>query len=491
MNFSKYQLAIFDTVIKTNSNILVDAVPGAGKTTTIVEASKLIPKYKSSIFVAFNKSIVEELTNKLPNNVKCSTIHSLGMTALTKHFKCSLRVSEYKTSNAVTPDIVKAYDVQKQNEMMFKMNILKIIELARMTDCARNIASLTELTNRFNIAALNGEISASLEVMDKLDKNNVRLNKKYSMIDFTDMVVLPTKLNVKLDQYDVVFVDEAQDLNKAQKAFVNRLVKPGGRKIIVGDGKQAIYGFSGSDSEGFYQIADEPNTVQLPLSVCYRCGSDIVQLARQVYPDIQSFEGAKQGVVVRGGSIEDMNDGDMVVCRNTRPLIKMYFDLIAINKKCHLVGKDIATSLQAMVSKVQHLSLAQGIATLHEELDKLESDLLAKGVKKPKNNEKYQSHLENILAIELIGRHCFSMKEIHNKLHLIFNENQGQGINLLSGHRSKGLEANTVYFIEKFEDKKLLPSPYSTQPWQIVQENNLLFVIYTRAKNKLVIMDYK
>ena len=61
VEYSTYQNAIFDTILATNKNIVVNATAGSGKTFTAVEISQLVPASKNVAFLAFNKSIVEEL----------------------------------------------------------------------------------------------------------------------------------------------------------------------------------------------------------------------------------------------------------------------------------------------------------------------------------------------------------------------------------------------------------------------------------------------
>jgi superfamily II DNA or RNA helicase len=82
MKPSKYQEDIFCHVITTNKNIAVKATAGSGKTTTIVQAAGRIPYGKKALFVAFNKSIVNELRERLPDGVECNTMHSMGCKAI-------------------------------------------------------------------------------------------------------------------------------------------------------------------------------------------------------------------------------------------------------------------------------------------------------------------------------------------------------------------------------------------------------------------------
>ena len=81
-NWSKYQKAIFKFIENLDAgNAVVEAVAGSGKSTTIVEGMNRIPKDKSSIFLAFNKAIAEELKAR---GVNARTFHSLTYSAVTK-----------------------------------------------------------------------------------------------------------------------------------------------------------------------------------------------------------------------------------------------------------------------------------------------------------------------------------------------------------------------------------------------------------------------
>ena len=63
---SKYQKAILDYIENETGNLLVDAKAGAGKTSTLILiADKIIEQNKKCLFLAFNKSIVEELKGRI------------------------------------------------------------------------------------------------------------------------------------------------------------------------------------------------------------------------------------------------------------------------------------------------------------------------------------------------------------------------------------------------------------------------------------------
>ncbi len=78
------------------------------------------------------------------------------------------------------------------------------------------------------------------------------------------------------------------------------------------------------------------------------------------------------------------------------------------------------------------------------------------------------------------------MSQVESKIKEIFNENKQDVVRLMSIHRSKGLENDRVFMITHFENKRLIPSPYAVRDWELVAENNVLFVGLTRAKKSLI-----
>ena len=66
--WSNYQIDIFNAIKNSNKNIIVNAVAGSGKTTTIVEACKRLKLFPNKVqFLAFNKSIANEYFNYKKN----------------------------------------------------------------------------------------------------------------------------------------------------------------------------------------------------------------------------------------------------------------------------------------------------------------------------------------------------------------------------------------------------------------------------------------
>lgn len=492
---SPYQQAIYDAIVNTDYNIAVEAGPGSGKTTTIIEASKLVSPGKECLFAAFNKSIVTELSERLPKHIVCSTLHSLGMSALMSHFRTNFKLNEFKSFPFIEevlkkkPVIAAKDELEKKaiikQQMNYRFQMRDALDLVRMTMTELNVEALFQMCVYYNIDLLIEEMEDVITIMKKMEIYNRSFSKKHNYLDYTDMIFLPvTNPKIKVPQFDFVFIDEAQDLNKAQQLFLNRLSKPKGRTIVVYDKKQALYSFAGADIYSADRFESKPNTIKLPLSICYRCPVDVVKLAQQVYPDVEVCKTNIDGEI-RYGLPSEIEAGDMVLCRNNRPLVKLYFDLLADGKAPVLVGSDIQVGLEALVSKVMKKTVEEGLLIIYERLEKVKEELISKGVKNIKEHPKYEGLRDKIKTIEIISNRFDYMKDVYKEIGELFKEKENC-IKLLTIHRSKGLEAKRVFYIERFEGKTLLPSSYAVKDWEIIQENNLKFVMLTRCKESLI-----
>ena len=73
-----------------------------------------------------------------------------------------------------------------------------------------------------------------------------------------------------------------------------------------------------------------------------------------------------------------------------------------------------------------------------------------------------------------------------SKIDALFSDSTS-GIVLSTVHKAKGLEADTVHIL----NPELMPSRWAKKEWEREQESNLIYVAYTRAKQKLsFISDY-
>ena len=92
---SKEQKEIFKFILNGEKNAVISAVAGSGKTTTLLEALKLIPEDKSVLFMAFNKSIAKELRERVPQreSIKVMTVHGFGIGVTA----CKYRIAKFES----------------------------------------------------------------------------------------------------------------------------------------------------------------------------------------------------------------------------------------------------------------------------------------------------------------------------------------------------------------------------------------------------------
>lgn len=477
---SPYQEDIFEFIKYGFGNAVVLAVAGSGKSTTIIKGLDYIKPDKKVLFAAFNSSIVEELKLKINRDkTDVKTIHSIGLSMIKYNFKDkNIEIYDNKYLDKLS-SIIYSSGNEFANNKNYKKNILKLCNLGRFY-LVDSVDGLVRLSNKYNVILLDDEINVALELIEWGKQSLIDSN----LIDYTDMVFLPNVLNLKAFKYDFIIIDEAQDLSVSQISLLMKCFKQGTRFIAVGDEKQAIYGFSGSSIESFHKLKNISNTIELPLSVCYRCPKNIIKFVQKIVPDIQYSENASEGFINFHASINDLIDGDMVICRNTAPLVNLYIKLIENNITCYIKGVDIGINLLEIIDNVYSENITNILKELNESLtayiirNKKQLILTEDEIK---NTQEYNDFNDKIECIKNLSKGLNNKKELIDKINNMFSDEKIKGICLSTIHKSKGLEADNVYIL----NNKLIPSKFAKQEWELIQERNLEYVAYTRSKNIL------
>jgi superfamily I DNA/RNA helicase len=298
--------------------------------------------------------------------------------------------------------------------------------------------------------------------------------------------------------YDFIMIDECQDLNKAERELVLKCFKMGTRLVAVGDENQSIYSFSGADPESFNILKSLPNTECLPLSISYRCPKNVVEFAQKLVPSIEYNENNKNlGEVKYNVPLSDIEDGDMILCRNNAPLIQVYNEFLKLGKKAFIRGKDIGTNLKTLVKSVRQEKInadcrEDGLfVRLYDDLFVTRNNIMERSAidaKTAMTSPIIENKLDMIKALEILSEGLNTTDELIAKIDDIFpKRDKKDGISLSTIHKAKGLEANNVYIA----CNSLMPSSSAKKDWEILQEHNLIYVAYTRAKNILGFIDEK
>ncbi len=478
--WSPDQQAIFDFVTDPAAgSAIVEAVAGSGKTTTIVEAVSRLQR-KSYIFLAFNKAIATELGER---GVLAKTFHSLT-------FNPVLRIKKARAVDSnklrILCDVNLAYDDRR----MYSAFICKLVSLAKQMGVGVLVPDEVEVWDEL-VAHHNLELeSEKADIDDAVDlsRSILRLSNESPIVDFDDLLYLAVKEKVALPKFDFVFVDEAQDTNAIQRALIRKLMHDKSRLVAVGDPAQAIYGFRGADSESISMLAQEFSATRLPLSVSYRCPKAVVSYARQWVSHIQPAEGAVDGTVTELGETWEpklFKRGDLVVCRRSAPLLSLAYSMLRQQLPVTVMGRDIGEGLITLVKKMG----ARSVERLQVNLEKYREREVSKATKQ-KNEARADTisdRCEAILVlIDSLPEASRTVPELINVIERLFADKAGAVV-LATIHKSKGLEADNVYWLNRSE----CPSRWAKQDWQKAQEANLCYVATTRAKKTLTIIEAK
>lgn len=510
--WSPYQQAIFDFICSGCGSAVVIAVAGSGKTTTIVEAANRLMSNPttamlaasnrfSATFVAFNKSIAEELKSRLPGSVRAQTLNSLGFGAWRRHIgdqnARSLRLDANKV-RTLTQDLIPAADYGTFSKGMPRIvGIAKAIGLVPSTVGPEYSGIVDDTDDQWCDIVETYGIDTEADMDDpihvaKLAKYARTILSKsievsHSLIDFDDQLYMPVITGAKFWQNDFIFVDEAQDLNVIQRVMIRRALKSNGRLVAVGDPRQAIYAFRGADTTSIDRIKQEFDARELPLTISYRCPKAVVQEAQQWVSHIQSHESAAEGSVQTLPKYDatTFQPTDVIVCRNTYPLIEQAFELLRDNVPCKVRGRDIGAGLVALVKRFKTNDLNQ----FQQKFDAYVQQKSLKWLAEKKDDlaQRLQDQYDTLnVFIEALEPGA-NVEALVSKIEGMFSDNGPAILTLSTIHKAKGLEFPRVFVLNPY----LTPSKYAKTPEAKMQEANLQYVAATRAKSDLFYIDSK
>lgn len=235
MNLTKEQ----EMVLATDIDLVINAVAGSGKTTTLIEYARSRGRQSRILYMAFNKTVKSEAfekfsASKLPN-VKVETTHSLA-------YEHIIRQSAYKVTAGYRTDelcrLLKIRTGDRHTDLGIAGHVNKFIGFFCNSAATRvqdlNYAeSLSDGKAKSFVINFYGQIERlTREALAKMEKGEIDVIHDFYLKKFQLITpVLP---------YDYILFDEGQD---ASPAMLDVFLKQSAKKIIVGDMHQQIYGW--------------------------------------------------------------------------------------------------------------------------------------------------------------------------------------------------------------------------------------------------------
>ena len=476
MQWSSEQEHIFEVFQKDTCNILVNAAPGSGKTTTIEEIWKR--STEPTVYLAFNNPIVQEAKARLPSKVGSDvlTLNSLGHRAVMKAFP-GITLDKDKVFKLIKS--LCRFDKKDYSKNMSAL--LKLIQFMKSELGSDNERGIWALIEQY-------ELDSYAEIVpDALKVYRASLEDR-STIDYNDQLLWPVYYGLALPQYSLMLGDEVQDFNSIQAKLVSQLECE--RYVLVGDRHQSIYAFRGALSNSMDYLTEHFACQVMPMTLTYRCPRTVVAKAQEYWPDdIQAREDAPEGSIRSLSKYDCYQQGELLLCRAMAPLADKALELLRDNVPCQLKGRDIGQNLTRYIERVigEESSLVKAMSLVESDIE--HSVELAK---QRDDTEKIEKLLDRRETIRAFAEGC-GVKTLEGlKQHIAGMFENGKGILLSTVHRAKGLEAQKVYLLEfgRFE-RVLAYGQALVKQRRISQEKldqgkNIAYVAVTRSKDALV-----
>lgn len=486
--WSKQQDDIFYHLSEHNGHILVRARAGTGKTTTILEGINYAPE-DTILLAAFNKKIATELQYKLTNpKAEAKTLHSLGFRTLLRNWN-NTALDDERGAKLAAKGMGLHNNLGDEDRKAIEP-VIKMVK--RLASLGKNAApfpkpgELVDLAYKFEIEPSEEQDEAgwTVERLARAAEQAMHLaaTQRDGTCDFDDMVFVPVRNKWVRGWYELVIIDEAQDMNESQLLLAQALCKRGGRIMVVGDDMQAIYGFRGADSNSLDRLKKQLNAKELGLTITYRCPTAVVESVKHLVPDFTAAPGAPSGKITDATvdqMIQGAQLGDFILSRKNAPLAQMCLKLLKNRKRARIEGKETGRQLINLVKKFSATTFERMYEKLKTWEDRECAKLLATG--KESAIQRIELVHDQADCIRALSEDLIKPSDLVKRIEELFEDTPGgvtDFIRCSSVHRAKGLETDRVWLLSE----TLYPGGRTSDQ----EEKNIEYVANTRAKKELV-----
>tara|TARA_R100001594_G_scaffold48525_3_gene81384 strand:+ start:1868 stop:3364 length:1497 start_codon:yes stop_codon:yes gene_type:complete len=477
--------------------------PGTGKTTKLINYVKTFYKLGTPLdkigYFAFTTKAANEAIDRMLESYKhlqrkdlkhFRTLHSLAFGRLGMKKSEVMQDEHYEDIGRSVGIEVTVYSDGKESTGFVDSDseYFNLINAARIKEIP--------VEEEYNTGMYSYELEKNLLYIlrDELDnyKNSFKLR------DFTDMI---EKFNVAeiCPKYDVVFIDEAQDLSPVQWKMVDIIRKNSKYVILAGDDDQAIYGWAGADVKKFQDIPSKKDII-LPQS--FRVPRQIQNIANKILDRIPDKRRIKknwkpreeEGFVDYITSIEDapLQKGDWLILARTNDRLE----------KLKPILRDMGIYFQFKGRKSYRASLFRAVINYTRWADKRHQLSLSEvrdildwcpGDYFPKEERLYDlkefgfsptDRWFDVLTLDSEG--SLYIREMLRQGEELFNDAR---VKLSTIHSAKGGEAQNILLI--LDNTKTIREATEKNFEKEDEENRVWYVGVTRTLQNLYIMSAK
>jgi len=456
------QEAILAKVRSSEANLVINALAGTGKTTTL-EMVQTTSKRQPVLYLAFNSKVAKEAEEKFQSTTTVRTLNALGHRVWAQGRSISLNKKK-------TPDLLREMIKEMPKDAASEVwdCFWQVVEGVGM---AKALGYIPEGKYR-NIKPLSTkeQLHAALEERpDELTSDLIDAVLGLSIqtafegyIDFNDQLYMPTLFGGTFPRYPLVMGDEAQDFSPLNHVMLDKLGK--GRVIAVGDPWQSIYAFRGAKTRSMEELTDKFKAETFTLSLCFRCPKPIVEAARWRAPKLRWMKEEGKYEVLKDLNVSAIRDDSAIICRNNAPLFKLAMRLLQNGRSVSISGSDVGPKIIAIMRRLGSEDMPMsGVVSAIENWRNAKLDRESKTAEDIAECMKVFAGFGKTLGLAIDhAEHLFAQRGT---------------ITLTTGHKAKGLEFDVVYHLD---------------PWLCKdddQDLNLRYVITTRARRELYEID--
>ena len=459
MELTDEQRRIVKCDLKQDDILRIIAFAGTGKTTTLIEYAKARPHLRF-LYLAFNKSVQLEADRKFPGNVICKTSHSLAF-----------RNVGYRYRHKIVTGI-KAFTVRET----LKLNSYEEAKFAIDT-LLKYLGSINREISRDHVpkGALSFYRTRRTPMPDIVKLANDLWNRMCDPEDDSlgmlhDGYLKLYQLSNPVLSFDVIMIDEGQDLNPCQ-AYIG--LKQNVARIIAGDSHQQIYAFRGA--KDFMRRVKATRTLYLTQS--FRFGPNVAKLANMILSFFKDEEHPVAGLRKKNRDLSKQRR--TIIARSNAFVFKKAVQLYN-KKKIGFVGGIQGYRLQTMAD-LHHLRAKQPekINTPFLRAFKRFRDVLEYG--------KIAEDVEIMSACAVVEEFESRIPSLIEKIKAAATNEEDADIILTTAHKAKGLEWDNVELCDDFTDLMDRNGKPVSRKSVEVDEINLIYVAVTRARENLII----
>lgn len=470
------QQACIDAVSQGIPLLKIVAVAGSGKTSTLEMTA--LANEKPSIYLAFNRVTATEGAARFPKHVTCQTTHSVAFkaTGLPLKDKLSRPKGKYVNVAGSGSEIARYYDIATYESSAGAVLPSAFLGLlAKQTVANFECSSDPELTmNHVPMAVLKEKLAITPESVNnvrsmlfKVAKElwKDRINPRSPVLATHDTYLKLFQLSKpKLKGFDIIYVDEFQDTTPCVLDIVMNQ-KDNAQIVMVGDPRQAIYGWRGA-----VNAMEMVEAKTLTLSQSFRYGKDVAEVAGFVLesPDMVKGNPSIDSYAAYTGLV-DRSQQYCRLFRTNAALLSNAVDSIINGEKVSF-EIDIGGFVR-MLQSAEALYYNKMKGVKHESIIPFDCwDAL----KVESQDDGELKRIANVVESKLAPQWISVLQSHVNP--------EVPDVIFTTAHKSKGREFEQVVLESDFK------SPYNSEgefTGLITEEQNLLYVAVTRAIHKL------